>query len=205
MGDFGYGKDVVPHIPPDILLGAYAQGVFPMAEEGAIYWFSPEKRGVIPIDERFHIPRGLRKALRKEPYEVRKDTAFREVMEGCAERYETWIDGNILESYCGLFELGFAHSFECWDEEGLQGGLYGVRLGKAFFGESMFSRKVDASKIALVHLVEWMRAENMSLLDTQWLTEHLKQFGGMELPRGVYLDLLEEAVGPLTTVGKPPN
>ena len=181
-------------IPPDILLGAYAQGVFPMAEDGEIYWFSPQKRGVIPIDERFHIPRGLKKALRKESYQVRRDTAFREVMTACSEREETWIDDNIVDSYCELFELGFAHSFECWDEEGLQGGLYGVRLGDAFFGESMFSRKVDASKIALVHLVEWMRAEGMTLLDTQWLTTHLKQFGGIELPRGVYLELLEEAV-----------
>ena len=159
-----------------------------MAEEGKIYWFSPEKRGIIPIDERFHIPRGLRKALRKEPYEVRYDTSFRETIEACAEREETWIDASIVESYCELFGLGFAHSFECWDEEGLQGGLYGVRIGRVFFGESMFSRKVDASKIALVHLVEWMREEEMILLDTQWLTEHLKQFGGMEVPRGVYLD-----------------
>lgn len=165
-----------------------------MAEDGDIYWFSPEMRGVIPIDERFHIPRGLRKVLRKEPYEVRRDTAFREVMEGCSERAETWIDDTIVDSYCELFERGFAHSFECWDEEGLQGGLYGVRLGNAFFGESMFSRKVDASKIALVHLVEWMRDEKMLLLDTQWLTEHLKQFGGMEIPRSVYLGLLEEAL-----------
>ena len=191
----------MPQIPPNILLGAYAQGVFPMAEEGEIFWFSPEKRGVIPVDERFHIPRGLRKSLHKEPFEVRRDTSFREVMMGCAEREETWIDKNILESYCSLFELGFAHSFECWDEEGLQGGLYGVRLGNAFFGESMFSRKSDASKIALVKLVEWMREEEMTLLDTQWLTEHLKQFGGMEVPRGVYLGLLEEAIpeGSLTS------
>lgn len=165
-----------------------------MAEEGEIYWFSPEKRGVIPIDERFHISRGLRKALRKEHYEVRRDTAFRETMMACAERDETWIDESIVDSYCELFDLGFAHSFECWDEEGLQGGLYGVRIGNAFFGESMFSRKVDASKIALVRLVEWMRAEGMLLLDTQWLTDHLKQFGGHELPRGVYLDLLREAI-----------
>ncbi len=165
-----------------------------MAEKGEIFWFSPVKRGVIPIDERFHVPRGLRKALRKAPYEIRKDTAFREVMEGCAERRETWIDEVILESYCELFQLGFAHSFECWDDEGLQGGLYGIRIGKAFFGESMFSRKVDASKIALFHLVEWMRDEKMLLLDTQWLTEHLKQFGGMEISRGTYMSLLDEAL-----------
>lgn len=165
-----------------------------MAEDGEIYWFSPEKRGLIPVDERFHISRGLRKALRKNPFEVKRDTAFQEVMEGCAERSETWIDGKIVESYCELFELGFAHSFESWDDEGLQGGLYGVRIGGVFFGESMFSRKAEASKIALVHLVDWMRGEGMVLLDTQWLTEHLKQFGGYEIPRGVYLELLREAI-----------
>lgn len=165
-----------------------------MAEDGEIFWFSPEKRGIIPVDERFHIPRGLRKVLRKNPYEVSRDTNFRGVMEGCAAREETWIDDKILDSYCALFDLGYAHSFECWDEEGLQGGLYGVRLGKVFFGESMFSRKTDASKIALVHLVEWMREEGMTLLDTQWLTEHLKQFGGYELRRAIYLELLEQAV-----------
>ncbi|MBK1835237.1 leucyl/phenylalanyl-tRNA--protein transferase [Roseibacillus ishigakijimensis] len=181
-------------IPADILLGAYAEGVFPMAEEGEIFWFSPEKRGLIPVDERFHIPRGLRKALRKEPYEVRRDTAFQATMEGCASREETWIDEVIVASYGELFDLGFAHSFECWDEEGLQGGLYGVRIGRAFFGESMFSRKVDASKIALVALVEWMREEGMTLLDTQWMTEHLRQFGGYEVPRGVYKELLREAI-----------
>jgi leucyl/phenylalanyl-tRNA--protein transferase len=165
-----------------------------MAEDGEIYWFSPLQRGVIPIDERFHIPHGLQRALKKRPYEVRVNSAFRETMEGCGERQETWIDDTIVESYCELHEMGCAYSFECWDEEGLQGGLYGVRLGGAFFGESMFSRKRDASKIALVSLVEWMRKEGMSLLDTQWMTDHLRQFGGMELPRGIYLDLLREAI-----------
>ena len=165
-----------------------------MAEDGEIFWFSPTQRGVIPIDERFHIPHGLVKAMRKEPFEIRQNTDFRGVMEGCQERKETWIDEVIIDSYCELYELGYGHSFECWDEEGLQGGLYGVRIGGAFFGESMFSRKRDASKIALVHLVDWMRREGMEILDTQWMTEHLKQFGGMELPRGVYLDLLRDAV-----------
>ncbi|MDP0492368.1 MAG: leucyl/phenylalanyl-tRNA--protein transferase [Verrucomicrobiota bacterium JB023] len=181
-------------IPPHVLLGAYSEGVFPMAENGEIYWFSPLKRGVIPLDERFHIPRGLRKTLRRDPFEVRFDTAFREVMQGCASREETWIDEIIMTSYCGLFEMGFAHSVECWDDDGLQGGLYGVRLGKAFFGESMFSRKTDASKVALVHLVEWMREDGMTLLDTQWMTDHLRQFGGYEIPRGIYHDLLAEAI-----------
>ena len=115
-------------------------------------------------------------------------------MAGCSERSETWIDPVIIESYCGLHELGFAHSVECWDEEGLQGGLYGVALGSAFFGESMFSRKPDASKIALVGLVEWLRENRYTLLDTQWMTDHLRQFGGMEIPRDQYLRLLDEAL-----------
>lgn len=181
-------------ITPQVLLGAYAQGVFPMGDEGELVWFSPLQRGLIPLDERFHVPRGLRKALRKDLFEVRMDTAFREVMLACADREETWIDEVILESYCDVFELGFAHSVECWDEDGLQGGLYGVRLGRCFFGESMFSRKTDASKVALVYLVEWLRSEGVVLLDTQWMTEHLRQFGGYELPREEYLAVLEEAL-----------
>ena len=181
-------------IPPNILLGAYAEGVFPMAEDGEIHWFSPVMRGVIPIDDEFHIPHGLKRSLKKEPYEVKMDTDFRGVIQGCSEREETWIDDVIQDSYCELHKLGFAHSVECYDEEGLQGGLYGVSLGRAFFGESMFSRKPDASKIALVHLVEWMRENDYLLLDTQWMTEHLLQFGGKEIPREEYLKLLAEAL-----------
>lgn len=179
-------------IPPEVLLEAYAQGVFPMAEDGEILWFSPTRRGIIPLDERFHIPRGLKKALRKRPFEIRYNTAFREVMLGCAERDGTWIDGAIIESYCALHELGHAHSVECWDAEGLQGGLYGVALGKAFFGESMFSRKTDASKIALVALVENLRERGFELLDTQWMTDHLRTFGGLEIGKREYLALLQE-------------
>lgn len=181
-------------IPPHILLGAYAHGVFPMAEGGELLWFSPLRRGVIPLDERFHVPKGLRRALKKRPFEVRRDTAFEEVVRGCAERAETWIDESIIESYRGLFEIGHAHCFECWDDEGLQGGLYGVSLGRAFFGESMFSRKSDASKIALVHLVEWLRERRCVLLDTQWMTDHLRQFGGFEVSRDEYLERLAEAL-----------
>lgn len=181
-------------IPPHVLLGAYTEGVFPMAEAGEILWFSPVKRGVLPLDEKFHVPRGLRRALKREPFEVRRDTVFRQVIEACAERRETWIDDVIIESYCHLHELGFAHSIECWDEDGLQGGLYGVSLGRAFFGESMFTRKTDASKIALVHLVEWLREEGYLLLDTQWMTNHLRQFGGEEVPREDYFTLLDEAL-----------
>lgn len=182
-------------IPPDILLGAYAQGAFPMAEDGEIVWVAPRMRGLIPLDERFHIPRGLKKALRKNPFEIRFNTAFREVMLGCADRAETWIDPIILESYCTLHENGHAHSVECWDADGLQGGLYGVSLGKAFFGESMFSRKTDASKIALVALVGRLREKNFELLDTQWVTDHLRTFGGFEIPQEKYLSILNSAVG----------
>ena len=181
-------------IPPEILLEAYAQGVFPMAEDGEILWFSPERRGLIPLDERFHIPRGLAKSVKRQPFEVRWNTAFRDVMLGCAAREETWIDEVILDSYCALHAVGHAHSVECWDADGLQGGLYGVALPGVFFGESMFSRKTDASKIALVALVERLREKEFSLLDTQWMTSHLRQFGGYELSRKAYLAALRKAL-----------
>jgi len=161
-----------------------------MAEDDGIVWVEPRMRGLIPLDERFRISRGLRKALRKEPFEIRFNTAFRKVMLGCAERDETWIDGVILESYCHLHELGHAHSVECWDEDGLQGGLYGVAIGKVFCGESMFSKKTDASKIALVALVERLRENSFQILDTQWMTDHLRTFGGFEIPQEEYLKAL---------------
>lgn len=182
-------------IPPEILLEAYAEGVFPMAEDGEILWFSPERRGLIPLDGRFHIPHGLAKSLKRKPFEVRWNTAFREVMLGCAAREETWIDEVILDSYCALHAAGHAHSVECWDAGGLQGGLYGVALPGVFFGESMFSRKTDASKIALVALVERLRGKGFSLLDTQWMTTHLRQFGGYELSRRAYHAALQNALG----------
>jgi leucyl/phenylalanyl-tRNA--protein transferase len=181
-------------IPLEALLNAYANGVFPMAEEGEILWFSPERRGLIPLDSRFRIPHGLRRTLKRGLYEVRWNTAFREVMLACAERKETWIDEVILESYCALHEEGFAHSVECWDADGLQGGLYGVALDGVFFGESMFHRKTDASKVALVALVETLREKNFHFLDTQWMTDHLRQFGGYELPRREYLAQLQLAL-----------
>jgi len=181
-------------IPPEVLLTAYSQGVFPMAHRGEIQWFSPMKRGLIPLDDRFHISHGLRRALKRNPFEIRWNTAFRDVMHACAERERTWIDGTILESYCALHAYGCAHSIECWDEEGLQGGLYGVELPGVFFGESMFSRKTDASKIALVALVENLRQRGFSLLDTQWMTPHLRQFGGYELTREQYHAALDVAL-----------
>jgi leucyl/phenylalanyl-tRNA--protein transferase len=181
-------------IPLEALLNAYANGVFPMAEDGEILWFSPERRGLIPLDSRFRIPHGLRRTLKRGLFEVRWNTAFREVMLACAERKETWIDEVILKSYCALHEEGFAHSVECWDADGLQGGLYGVALAGVFFGESMFHRKTDASKVALVALVETLREKNFQLLDTQWMTDHLRLFGGYELPRREYLAQLQAAL-----------
>jgi len=181
-------------IPPEILLQAYSHGVFPMADAGEIFWYEPKMRGLIPLDGRFHVSRSLQKIWKKKPFEIRFDTAFREVMMGCAEREETWIDPVILDSYCRLHEMGHAHAVECWNEEGLQGGLYGVSLGKAFFGESMFSRKTGASKIALVALVERLRSQGFQLLDTQWMTDHLRTFGGFEMPQKEYLELLKTAL-----------
>lgn len=188
-------------LPPQVLLGAYAQGVFPMSDRGEIVWFSPLRRGVIPLDGRFHVPHGLKRALRKRPFEVHWNRDFRAVMEGCAKRKETWIDGVILESYCLLHDWGYAHSVECWDAEGLQGGLYGVALGRGFFGESMFSSKPDASKIALVHLVAGLRQSGFTLLDTQWITPHLQRFGAEEIPREEYHQRLVAALGRLNASG----
>jgi len=188
-------------IPPEVLLSAYAQGVFPMGHEGDIQWFSPERRGLIPLDDRFHIPHGLKRALKRKPFVVKWDTAFRKTMLACADREETWIDETILNSYCKLHNLGHAHSVECWDDDGLQGGLYGVELPGVFFGESMFSRKTDASKIALVTLVENLRSRGFTLLDTQWMTKHLTQFGGYELTRRQYHAALAKALADASSEG----
>jgi leucyl/phenylalanyl-tRNA--protein transferase len=167
-----------------------------MADNGELTWFSPLMRGIIPLDEDFHVPHGLARSMKRRPFEVKWNTDFRGTMQGCAERERTWIDATILESYCLLHRLGYAHSVECHDAEGLQGGLYGVALGKAFFGESMFSRKTDASKVALVALVELLRDEHADrrLLDTQWQTEHLASLGVVELPRRDYLARLAVAL-----------
>jgi len=181
-------------IPVPTLLDAYSRGIFPMAENGEILWFSPEMRGVIPLDDRFHIPKNLKRTLRRKPFKVSWDTAFREVVSACAERESTWIDSTILKSYHEMHRMGYAHSVECWDDEGLQGGLYGVALGGVFFGESMFSRKTDASKVALVELVRRLRELEFDLLDTQWMTPHLRQFGGYEIPREEYLKRLQKAM-----------
>lgn len=182
-------------IRPAVLIAAYRGGMFPMAMDnrGEIGWFSPDPRGILPLEE-FHIPHGLKRTLRKNPFEIRIDTAFSEVMAGCADRRTTWISREIVTSYEKLFELGYAHSVEAWKDGRLCGGLYGVSIGGAFFGESMFSRVTDASKVALVALVDRLRRRNFQLLDTQWTTDHLSRFGCREIPRYEYLDLLNRAL-----------
>ena len=181
-------------IAPDLLLEAYAGGMFPMAmENGEMGWFSPDPRGIIPIKE-FHIPHGLKKVLRNNPFEVRIDTAFGAIMKGCADRESTWISDMIHRSYVKLHELGFAHSVEIWQDNTLVGGLYGLAMGGAFFVESMFSRVPNASKVALATLVSRLDARGFVLLDTQWVTEHLTQFGAHEIPRTTYLKRLNKAL-----------
>jgi leucyl/phenylalanyl-tRNA---protein transferase len=184
-------------IPADALLNAYASGWFPMAVvPGDIRWYSPDPRGIIPLDG-FHVPSRLARTLRARPFEIRVDTAFRAVIEGCAARQDdegNWIDAEIIDSYCALHDTGIAHSVEAWHDGRLAGGLYGVALGGAFFGESMFHRERDASKAALVALVDHLRARHFTLLDTQWVTDHLLQFGAVEVPRRRYLRLLDQAI-----------
>jgi leucyl/phenylalanyl-tRNA---protein transferase len=187
-------------IPPDLLLRAYATGVFPMAESAddpEIFWVRPESRGVIPLD-RFHVPKRLMRTIRQEQFEIHFDRDFASVIEACAElregRTSTWINGPIREAYSILFERGHCHTVEAWQGEALVGGLYGVSLGRAFFGESMFSRVADASKVCLYHLVERLKERGFVLLDTQFTTSHLKRFGAIDVPRGRYERMLEEAL-----------
>ncbi len=181
-------------IKPELLLQGYRLGVFPMAmENGSIEWFSPDPRAILPLED-FHVPHALRRVLRKNVFETKIDSHFSEVIEACAKREDTWINREIIESYTRMHELGYAHSVEAWANGKLAGGLYGVSVGGAFFGESMFHRVTDASKIALVALVEHLRTRKFALLDTQWLTPHLQQFGGIEISRNYYLRLLRRAV-----------
>ena len=187
-------------LTPDILIEAYAAGIFPMAESAddpELFWVDPTRRGILPLDG-FHVPRRLKRVLRRGSFAVRVDTAFAAVMRGCAEASETrpstWINDEIVRLYSALFARGAAHSVECWHDGELAGGLYGVSLGAAFFGESMFSRATDASKVALVHLVARLRLGGYRLLDTQFLTPHLAQFGGIEIPRARYHRLLADAL-----------
>ncbi len=188
-------------ITPQILLKAYAAGIFPMAEsadDSALYWIEPELRGVIPLDN-FHVSRSLAKRVRQAPFTIRIDGDFTSVIDGCAERTgerrSTWINGRIRALYCQLHKMGFCHSVECWRDGALVGGLYGVRIGAAFFGESMFSRQRDASKVALVHLVARLKYGNFRLLDAQFMTDHLRRFGAEEVAREAYHMMLESALG----------
>lgn len=191
---------IIFEITPQILLKAYCCGIFPMADSAgdtSIFWVEPEFRGILPLDN-FHIPRSLRKTVRRKLFEVRINTAFDLVVEKCAEetieRDKTWINQQIRHLYGELHEMGHAHSVEAWANEELVGGLYGVSVGGAFFGESMFSRQTDASKICLVHLVERLNKQGFSLLDTQFTTAHLERFGVIEIEKQQYIKLLEEAV-----------
>jgi leucyl/phenylalanyl-tRNA---protein transferase len=187
----------VPGLTPEMLLAAYAKGIFPMAinKRGDIRWFSPDPRAIIPLDDRFHIPHGLLRQLKKKTFEVTLDMDFEAVMIACSQSHaETWISKEIIRSYCELHRLGFAHSVETRQGGQLVGGLYGVQLGGAFFGESMFHRATDASKFALVTLVGRLRERGFVLLDTQWTTPHLTQFGTLEIPQTEYLKLLASAL-----------
>ncbi len=187
-------------ITPELLLRAYSIGLFPMsdaADDPEIFWVEPELRGILPLDQ-FHVSKSLSKAIRQKPFDIRFDTAFDAVIAKCAEEVEnrpsTWINETIRELYGALHHLGHAHSVEAWEGDELVGGLYGVSLGSAFFGESMFSRRTNASKICLVHLVERLKSRGFTLLDTQFTTEHLKTFGAIDIPKEGYLKLLDKAM-----------
>ncbi|MGO7591456.1 leucyl/phenylalanyl-tRNA--protein transferase [Rhizobium leguminosarum] len=189
-----------PGITPEILLRAYSIGLFPMAESAddpEIFWVEPELRGVLPLDH-FHVSKSLAKTVRKKSFEIRFDHAFDEVIAACAEetsgRPSTWINRTIRSLYSTLFDMGHAHTVEAWEGDELVGGLYGVSLGSAFFGESMFSRRTDASKICLVHLVDRLRERGFTLLDTQFTTEHLKTFGAIDVPKADYALMLSAAM-----------
>ncbi len=187
-------------LTPDLLLKAYAYGVFPMAKsrgDETVYWVQPKLRGVLPLDQ-FHLPRSLRKTLRRGEFEVTIDKAFGDILDGCAEaapdRPDTWINDRIIRLFTELYNAGAAHSVEVWMDGELAGGLYGLAMGGAFFGESMFSRRTDASKIALCHLVAMLRVGGFTLLDTQFITEHLARFGAVEISQSDYLAELQSAL-----------
>jgi leucyl/phenylalanyl-tRNA--protein transferase len=187
-------------VTPSLLLRAYACGIFPMADSAddpTLFWVEPRQRGVLPLNA-FHVPRRLARTVRSGLYEVRVDTDFEAVIDGCAAarpgRRVTWINETIRRLYGELFRLGHVHTVETWQGGEMVGGLYGLALGSAFFGESMFSTARDASKVALVHLVSRLKAGGFTLLDTQFLTDHLAQFGAVEIDRDIYLGLLDAAL-----------
>lgn len=183
-------------LTPELVLRAYGAGVFPMAdhaESEEVYWVDPRKRGILPLNG-FRLSRSLRKRLLRPDYRVRVDTAFEAVLDACADRPETWINGTIRTLFVQLHRMGYAHTVEVWRDRRLVGGLYGLRLGGAFFGESMFSRERDSSKIALAHLVARLGAGGFTLLDTQFTTPHLESLGARSVPRSYYHDLLARAL-----------
>jgi leucyl/phenylalanyl-tRNA--protein transferase len=185
-------------LTPQLLINAYCQGIFPMADEdGSIYWYDPDPRAIIPLDK-FHVSRSLARTVRQNKFNIRFDTAFRRVIEHCAElspgRETTWISPEIIDSYCRLHTLGFAHSVESWLDGELVGGLYGVSVNGLFAGESMFSAVTDSSKVALVYLVEQLKEGGFVLLDVQFMTEHLRRFGAVEIPREQYKARLARAL-----------
>ncbi len=184
-------------LDPDLLLRAYAIGVFPMSDSRDaedVYWVEPRRRAILPLDS-FHLSRSLRKTIRSDDFLVTRDRAFGEVVRQCATRDDTWINAEIEASYERLHADGHAHSIEVWADDALVGGLYGVRLGAAFFGESMFSRRPDASKVALAWLVARLKVGGFTLLDCQFMTPHLKSLGAIEIDQQDYLTLLDSAVG----------
>ncbi|MFK5980730.1 MAG: leucyl/phenylalanyl-tRNA--protein transferase [Rhizobiaceae bacterium] len=193
-------NDILVEITPQLLLKAYSIGIFPMAEsvdDPGMFWVEPEMRGILPLNN-FHIPRSLKKSFRRNDFEVKVDSNFEEVVAACAgegiERDGTWINQRIRNLYSELFKMGHCHSVEIWHDEKLVGGLYGVSLGGAFFGESMFSKRTNASKFALIHLVYRLKQGKFRLLDTQFTTEHLERFGVVEILRDDYRGLLESAI-----------
>ncbi|HEX6386172.1 MAG TPA: leucyl/phenylalanyl-tRNA--protein transferase [Anaerolineae bacterium] len=185
-------------LSPSLLLSAYCEGIFPMAhEDGNIYWYDPDPRAILPLDS-FHVPRSLARTIKKGDVEIRCNSAFVAVIQACAEpapgREETWINQDIVMAYTRLHKLGFAHSVETWFENELVGGLYGVAVRGLFAGESMFSRISDASKVALVYLVERLRQRRFQLLDVQFMTDHLRRFGAIEIPATIYKERLAQAL-----------
>lgn len=183
-------------LTPQLLLGAYAAGVFPMAENRDaqdVFWVDPRRRGILPL-EGFHMSRSLARRMRRPGIRASIDADFARVLDGCADRRETWINGPIRELMAELFHMGYAHSFEVWQDDTLTGGMYGVALGGAFFGESMFSRGTDGSKMTLAFAVDHLRRTGFTLFDTQFLTEHLASLGAVEIPRSTYRARLAEAI-----------
>lgn len=193
-------------LPPELLLRAYAAGVFPMAghrDDPEVFWVDPPWRGVLPLDG-FHLSRSLARRMRRGGYAISLDADFAGVVDGCADRPETWISAPIREVYLELHARGAAHSLEVWQEGTLAGGVYGVALGRAFFGESMFSRRRDGSKLALAHLVDHLRRCGFSLFDTQFITDHLARLGAVEIDRAVYRARLAEALSGEADIGAVP-